>query len=85
MIEYEEIKTAAPVVLSGRTFYPGNIYLSIPTIIAETDIGRGSTGSFTDVMLTMASSDLQSVRMLNGRKAYVSVDYGDFMEPIPWR
>lgn len=82
MIEYQEIKTGPPVVLSGRTFYPGNIYLSIPTIVAETDIGRGSTTSFTDVMLTMASSDLQSVR---GYNAYVSVDYGDFVEPIPWR
>jgi hypothetical protein len=94
MAEYTELRTGAPVVLSGHTFYPGNVYLSIPFIEARTtDLIRGTATArgFTNVMIAMASSDLSSSRSTSDKWMDTinyfgyTVNYADFNAPVPWR
>ena len=82
---YTEITTGPSVVLSGYTFYSGNVYLSIPEASAwDTCISqRGTIRS--NIMLTLASSEVVSWRA--GAKPYgpYSLNYADLNDPIPWR
>ena len=92
--EYKEVTTGPSVVLNGTTFYSGNVYLHIPSIEFGT-AGFATCGYFqtnirgpTNVLLTMGSTQLESIRMgvsefgWYGRHA---VNYADLHPPYPWR
>lgn len=91
-VGYTEVTTGPSAILSGHTFYTGNVYLSLPTVVAE-DITcqecycSTALESLTDVILTMASADLRSFREDDTPWGLPEwpVNYADFNAPNPWR
>lgn len=80
---YNEITTGEPVVLSGHTFYPGNVYLSIPTAGASDTCTSKRGNTYSNIMLTLASSDVYSLRPGSYYGLY-PINYADFNTPYPW-
>lgn len=91
--EYEEVTTGPSAVIRGATIYAGNIYLYIPGIEIEKVTSRSTLLKTykvkyrSDVILTMASTDLKSVRFDGTMAGYdrYPLNYGDFIRPHPWR
>lgn len=83
MAGYTEVTTGQPVVLSGHTFYPGNVYLSIPTAGASDSCTSKRGNTYSNIMLTLASSDVNTNRA--GAYGNYPINYADFNTPYPWR
>ncbi|KAH7392472.1 hypothetical protein DE146DRAFT_758190 [Phaeosphaeria sp. MPI-PUGE-AT-0046c] len=82
---YTPITTGPYAVVDGITMFPGNVYLSLmePHVIDNcgTQISRKSPGPN---IVTIASSELYSVRKYPHNLIPWSVNYDDFNEPTPW-
>lgn len=82
---YTPVTTGASVVLDGRTFYEGNVYLSIPAASVTDNCGATLGKVHTDIMLTLASTDIHTGRNDNLSQGGVySINYADFNSPVPW-
>jgi len=82
VVEYTEVTTGPSVVLSGRTFYSGNVYLSIPYAGASDSCTTQRGSTYSNIMLTMASTDLYSGRA--SPYGQFPINYADFNTPPPW-
>lgn len=80
---YVPVTTGGSVVLDGRTFYEGNVYFSIPAASVTNNCGATLGSVHSDILLTLASSDIYSVR--NDRAGVYPISYADFNPPYPWR
>lgn len=75
---------AGPNVITtlGRTFTSGAVYMSIKALSAYVDGFDYLIGpSFSDVILTLSSSDVSS--QCNGNKLATSLDFADLNWPVP--
>ncbi|KAF2184582.1 hypothetical protein K469DRAFT_708764 [Zopfia rhizophila CBS 207.26] len=79
---YTEVTTGPSIILSGYTFYSGNVYLSIPEAGAYDTCASHRGSTYSNIMLTLASSDVFSGRA--GAYGYYPIDYADFNTPYPW-
>lgn len=78
--------TAGSVEIDGRTFYEGNVYLSIQAAWATNNCGSTLGPVRSNIMLTLASSQLFSVRNDRVTQGWAyPVNYADFNAPYPWR
>jgi len=82
---YIPTTTGAYAVVDGVTMFQGNVYMSLmePWVV---DNCRNSVSRVSNKpnILTIASTDLYSVRKYPNNLIPWSVDYADFQEPVPW-
>jgi hypothetical protein len=78
--------TGPYAVVDGRTLYQGNVYLSIVEPYVYDNCGNSVSRKYPngDNVVTIASSDLYSVRKYPHNLIPWSVNYQDFIEPVPW-
>jgi hypothetical protein len=83
---YAPTTTGPYAVVEGRTLYEGNVYLSIMEPYVYDNCGNSISRKNPngDNVITIASSDLYSVRKYPHNLIPWSVNYADFIEPVPW-
>lgn len=82
---YTEVRTGPYAVVDGITMYEGNVYLSLDEPYVRDNCGtripRAKPGNN---IITLASTDLYSVRKYPHNLIPWSVNYDDFNYPVPW-
>lgn len=82
---YTEVTTGAYTVVNNITMYEGNVYLSLTEPHVRDSCGNTVEPQFKRPrIITMASSDLFSVRGYPHNVIPYSIDYADFNDPTPW-
>ncbi|KAF2690678.1 hypothetical protein K458DRAFT_482892 [Lentithecium fluviatile CBS 122367] len=82
---YTETTTGPYAVVDGITMYQGNVYLSLMEPMVTDNCGNIITRKTPGHnVLTIASTDLYSVRKYPHNLLPWSVNYDDFNEPTPW-
>ena len=76
--------TGPYAILGNRTLFSGNVYLSIPWATARDECYNKIGRSYTNILLTLASSQVTSWR-LDAQSQMFEVNYADFNLPVPWR
>ncbi|KAJ4293525.1 hypothetical protein N0V90_008808 [Kalmusia sp. IMI 367209] len=79
---WTEVTTGPYAVVGTNTFYSGNVYLSIASI--EAHFPCRSTHTRYNSILTLASSDVQTMRGYPINNIPWSLNYADFNEPVPY-
>jgi hypothetical protein len=82
---YVPVTTGPYGVVNGHTFYEGNVYFSIATASAHHPCGGAIGGTHVGSILTLASSDIQSMRGYPKNNIPYSFHFQDFNTPIPYR
>ncbi|OCL08024.1 hypothetical protein AOQ84DRAFT_377152 [Glonium stellatum] len=83
--KYVPITIGPYSVLSGHTFYSGNVYISIATASAHGPCGGNVGQIHYGSILTLASTDVQSMRGYPLNNIPWSFNYADLNPPIPYR
>ncbi|PSN63278.1 hypothetical protein BS50DRAFT_624054 [Corynespora cassiicola Philippines] len=81
---YIPITTGSSVVVDGTTFHEGNVYLSIPVASVTNNCGSTLGDIHSNILLTLASSDIQSGRQGSRGGDKWPINYADFNPPYPW-
>ncbi|KAK3216249.1 hypothetical protein GRF29_8g2770388 [Pseudopithomyces chartarum] len=82
---YVEITTGAYTVINGNTMYEGNVYLSLSDPwVRDNCYNTVKPQTVKPRIVTMASSDVFSVRGYPHNVIPYSMNYADFIEPVPW-
>ncbi|KAF2737483.1 hypothetical protein EJ04DRAFT_510342 [Polyplosphaeria fusca] len=82
---YVPTTTGPYAVVDGITMFQGNVYLSLLEPYVVDNCGKSvSRSSNRGNVLTIASSDLYSVRKYPHNLIPWSVNYADFVDPVPW-
>jgi hypothetical protein len=83
---YAPTTTGPYAVVDDQTLYQGNVYLSIMEPYVYDNCGNSISrkNPVGNNVLTIASSDLYSVRKYPHNLIPWSMNYADFIEPVPW-
>lgn len=82
---YEPITTGPYTTVNGKTFYSGNVYLSISRASAHGGCGETVGKVHYGSILTLASTDIQSMRGYPRNNIPWSFNFADFNRPVPYR
>ncbi|KAL1612398.1 hypothetical protein SLS60_000624 [Paraconiothyrium brasiliense] len=82
---YTEVTTGSYTVVNGVTMYEGNIYISLADPYVLDSCRNSVAPKFNKPrIITMASSDLYSVRGYPHNIIPYSIQWADFQDPVPW-